>query len=365
MITTTIFPGRYVQGAHTLQRLGTEIKRFGSNAFFICSPHVFSKIMPDIGGDLKEHISYVIEQFKRECTDEEIERLVLAAKKSGCDVIIGIGGGKTLDTTKAVAYELKLPVVIIPTVASTDAPCSALSVIYTQAGAFKRYLVLPKNPDLVLLDTNIIAHAPSRYLVSGMGDALATWFESESCKNSCAKNMSGDIGSMTAYALAEFCYMTLLEYGVQAKLACDKNVVVPALEHVVEANTLLSGLGFESGGLATAHAIHNGLTALTQTHQFFHGEKVGIGVLASLFITVKPKDLIQEVFGFCEEIGLPITLTDIGLADVTDEDLMKVAALACGEGETIFNEIVAITPEIVFAALKTVESYGQNWRNRN
>lgn len=56
--------------------------------------------------------------------------------------------------------------------------------------------------------------------------------------------------------------------------------MTPALEHIVEANILLSGLGFESGGLASCHAIHNGFTVLEQTHKYYHGEKVAFGTLA-------------------------------------------------------------------------------------
>ena len=107
-----------------------------------------------------------------------------------------------------------------------------------------------------------------------------------------------------------------IEYGTLAKIACETHIITPALEHIVEANILLSGLGFESGGLAAAHAIHNGLTVLKQTHQYFHGEKVAIGTLASLFLTDKPMDVINEVFSFCETVGLPTTLGDIGLSRV-------------------------------------------------
>lgn len=70
-------------------------------------------------------------------------------------------------------------------------------------------------------------------------------------------------------------------------MSCEEQVA-PALERVVEAHTLLRGLGFESGGLAACHAIHNGLTQLHQTHGYWHGEKVAIGVLSSLFLTDKP-----------------------------------------------------------------------------
>jgi glycerol dehydrogenase len=358
MISTTLFPGRYVQGYDALKRLGVEMSRFGQKGFVICDSFVFDHLLPKFRKSVEEAIEITVERFGGECSDEEIERLANFSKSAGCDLIVGIGGGKTLDTAKAVAYELKVPVTIVPTIASTDAPCSALSVIYTPEGKFKRYLVLPKNPDLVLVDTKVIAQSPVRFLVAGMGDALATWFEAESCKKRYAGNMTGDIGSMTAYALARLCYETLLEYGVLAKSACEAQVVTPALEHIVEANILLSGLGFESGGLASAHAIHNGLTVLEQTHRYYHGEKVAIGTLASLFLTDKPKDIIGEVYSFCELVGLPTTLAEIGLSSASDEDLMKVAETACAEGETIHNEPIPVTPEMVFYALKAANFEG-------
>ncbi len=147
--------------------------------------------------------------FGGECSDEEISRLVELAKSADLEVIVGVGGGKTLDTAKATAYELKVPVIVAPTIASTDAPCSALAVIYTPDGEFKRYLVLPSNPTVVLVDSHVVAQAPARFLVSGMGDALATYFEARSCQIKYAGNMTGRIGSMTAYALAELCYEAL------------------------------------------------------------------------------------------------------------------------------------------------------------
>jgi len=283
-----------------------EMSRFGQKGLLICDPFVFEKLLPDFRQKMEE------------------------VMEIGSELIVGMGGGKTLDTTKAVSHELKVPACIVPTIASTDAPCSALSVIYTPEGKFKRYLILPRNPDLA-----------------------------ESCKKKYAKNMTGDVGSMTAYALARVCYKTLLEYGVAAKLSCQVHAVTPALEHIVEVNTLLSGLGFESGGLAAAHAIHNGLTVLEQTHKYYHGEKVAVGTLASLFLTDKPKETIDEVFSFCESVSLPTTLADIGLSAVSDEELMKVAEAACAEGETIHNEPVPVTPEMVFSALKAADVEGK------
>jgi glycerol dehydrogenase len=359
MLTTTLFPGRYVQGYDALKNLGKEVKRFGEKAFLIVDPFVADTLFSSFEPHLKDSLQYQMERFTGEASEEEINRIKARVGEAGSQVIVGIGGGKTLDTAKAVAYYAHLPVVIAPTIASTDAPTSALSVIYTPQGAFERYLFLPKNPDMVIVDSKVIANAPVRFLVAGMGDALATWFEAESARQKYAPNMSGNLGSMTAYALARLCYDTLMNDGVAAKTACEVHAVVPALERIIEANTLLSGLGFESGGLAAAHAIHNGLTALEGTHEAFHGEKVTIGVLASLFLTGKPDDIIDEVYTFCEDVGLPTTLAQIGLEEVTDEELMKVAQAATAEGETIHNEPMPVTPEQVVSALKAADAEGR------
>jgi glycerol dehydrogenase len=359
MISTTIFPGRYIQGYDALNVLGEEMSRFGKKAFAILDPFVMDELLPSFRETLERDMQVTFERFEGEASDEEVQRQLEKVRSAGADIIVGIGGGKTLDTAKAVAYESKAPVVIVPTIASTDAPTSALSVIYTPKGEFKRYLFLPKNPEIVLVDTRVISQAPVRFLVSGMGDALATWFEADSARRKYAKNMTGRLGSMTAFSLARLCYDTLLEFGVTAKTSNEMNVVTPAFEHIVEANTLLSGLGFESGGLAAAHAIHNGLTVLEDTHHNYHGEKVAFGTLASLFLTDKSAEQIEEAYTFCENVGLPTTLEEIGLEDVSDEDLMRVAEAATAEGETIHNEPIPVTAQSVFAALRTADAEGQ------
>lgn len=359
MITTTIFPGRYVQGYDAIQLLGEEIERFGKRALLLVDPFVRQNLLASFLPAVESRVQAQVENFGGESSDEEIDRLATIGRSANMELVVGVGGGKTLDTAKAVAYALHVPVIVVPTIASTDAPCSALSVIYTPEGEFKRYLFLPTNPTVVLVDTRIVVEAPVRFLISGMGDALATVFEARSAQMKYAGNMTGRPGSMTAYALADLCYETLLTYGEQAAAACAEHVVTAAVEKIVEANTLLSGLGFESGGLAAAHAIHNGLTGLEATHHFFHGEKVAIGTLASLFLTGKEPEVIDEVYTFCETVGLPTTLAQIGLENVSDEDLMLVAEKATAEGETIYNELVPITPLTVFQALKAADIEGR------
>ena len=144
--------------------------------------------------------------------------------------------------------------------------------------------------------------------------------------------------------------------------AVETRVVTPALERLVEANTLLSGLGFESSGLAAAHAVHNGLTTAPGTHAFFHGEKVAFGTLVQLVLEGQPRETFAEVLGFATDVGLPITLAEIGLADLPREVLNRIAARATAPGETIHNEPFEVDPPMVADAVLAADATGRAWQ---
>ncbi|MFH1059579.1 MAG: glycerol dehydrogenase [Pseudomonadota bacterium] len=359
MLSVTLFPGRYIQGRDALTALGDECARLGKKVFIIASPHPRQTLLPPLMPGLSEKCDVTVETFGRQCSDAEIARLLGLCRAAGAELVVGLGGGKTLDAAKAVAHQAGLPVISAPTIASTDAPCSSVCVVYTDDGVFQRADILPTNPNVVLVDTQVIAAAPARFLAAGMGDALATWFEAESCRIQRAPNIAGALGSTTAYALARLCYDILREYGPMALAANAAGAVTPALDRVVEANTLLSGLGFESAGLAAAHALHNGLTALAPTHAYYHGEKVAFGALAALFLTDRPPALIEEVYDFCAAVGLPTTLAGLGLAGVSDAQLMQVARKACAPEDTLHNEPHAVSPALVMDAIKAADAWGR------
>ena len=353
-------PSRYVQGRGELAHLYGHCEKYGKDLFVLVSAsgkkRVEAKIAQSVEGT---GAKVVYETFNGECSQKEIDRVVEAFKASGCSVVVGIGGGKIHDTAKAAAYYAGAPVVIVPTIASTDAPCSALSVIYTDEGVFDRYLFLPANPTVVLVDTDIVAAAPARLLVSGMGDALATYFEARACQASGASNCVGGKVTLAAMSLARLCYETLLADGLKAKLAVERHVCTKAVENVIEANTYLSGVGFESGGLAGAHAIHNGLTAIPETHSLYHGEKVAFGTLVQLVLENAPLEELEEVLEFCTEVGLPTTLADLGVENPTQEQLMEVAKLACADADTLHNMPFPVDADSVYAAILAADELGK------
>jgi glycerol dehydrogenase len=343
-----ISPSKYIQGEGELKNLGYFVKSFGSSALLIASKSGYVRVKEAIDETAENfEVTFIIADFHGECSRSEIARLAGQAEANRCDCIIGLGGGKAIDTAKCAADGG--PLIIVPTNAATDAPCSHLAVVYTDGGVFEGYQFFKKNPDVVLMDTEVIAKSPVRLLVSGMGDAMSTYFEARAYEESFGDVMSGyPCGAReklcppakptkTAMAVARLCYETLLADGLRAKQACELKVVTPALENIVEANTLLSGLGFENGGLSGAHSIHDALTAVPETHAYYHGEKVAFGTICQLVLENAPKEEMDTVLKFFLEVGLPVCLEDIGVRSLSEEKLTEVSIAACKPDSNIHN----------------------------
>lgn len=362
-VRTVISPGRYVQGKGAIARLGEFTAPLGSTPIIVADDVVWGIVQEQVTASFEAAgLTVVRESFGKYATKTEVERLVAAIEAAGADVAVGIGGGSTIDAVKAAGHLAGTRWVSAPTVASTDAPTSALSVIYSEEGAFEEYRFFPHNPDLVLVDTQLVANAPVKFLVAGVGDALATWLEARATQRAHATTMAGGLQTQTAVALAKLSWDLIWENALPAIAAVEDNLVTPAVEKLVEANTLLSGLGFESGGLAAAHAIHNGLTAAPQTHGLTHGQKVNIGSLAQLVLEGAPTEEIRDFIVFTTKVGLPNTLTEIGLKTTDLEDLQRVAEASVVEGETIHNMPFPVTAADVVDALRSIEGYSRQVR---
>ena len=360
MSSIFISPSRYIQGPGEMNHLGSYAEKLGKKALCLISEGGRRRQGSQIEKSFEAanaDVQFV--KFNGECSKNEISRLVDIVKDSGCDVIIGVGGGKIFDTAKAVAFHTENPVIVCPTIASTDAPCSALSVIYTDEGVFEEYFFMPSNPNLVLMDTEVIANSPVRMTVSGMGDAMATYFEARACAVSGATSCAGGKTGVAALGIAKLCYDTLLAEGVKAKLALEAGACTSSVEKIIEANTLLSGIGFESGGLAGAHAIHDGLTVLPECHHMQHGEKVNFGTLTQLVLENVPEETLSDLLDWMTAVGLPVTFAELGITDTSRDHLMPAAEAACAENDTMHNMPFEVTPESVYHAMLAADAYGR------
>jgi glycerol dehydrogenase len=360
MVKILIAPARYVQGPYVLADLGPYVASLGKRVFFVGGKKAVSIVRERGLESLKEaSLEYAFLEFYGECTREACERIAKEARDFRAEVICGVGGGKALDTAKAVAYELGSPLVTIPTVASSDAPCSSLIVQFKEDHTFDRFLRLKRNPDLVLVDSEVIAKAPVRYLVAGMGDALSTWFEAKTCSQSYRKNVPGGLSTQASLKIARLCYETLIAFGREAKMAVERKVVTPQLERVIEANILLSGIGFESGGLALAHGIQDGLHCLDGTQGCLHGELVAFATLVHLVLEGYPAKVIERVIGFMKSVGLPTTLQQIGVTDKSQAHLRKAAVFACREELPTHNAPFPVNPDIILWGILAADGMGE------
>ena len=361
MKAVLIAPRKYVQGRGVLSEVGAYLAALGKKPLVLWDRFVKDIVGATVLASAKAAGLEVVEvDFQGESTKAEAARVTEIARKQGADIAVGIGGGKTLDVAKAVAVDAGIKMVTIPTIASNDSPTSAASVWYDNEGNCTGWDCWPFNPDIVMVDTQVIANAPVRSFVAGMGDALATWLEAEAAYKTRATNLAGGVSTMAAMAIARLCFDTLLAHGVEARRAVELHVVTPAVEKVVEANVLLSGLGFESGGLATAHAVANALPSLPECKRFMHGEKVGFGVITQLCLDdEKLTDEIYRIVDFEIAVGLPVTLADMNIDGISRARLKAIGDIAAGEGSICHSHPFKVTSDTVVDAMFAADALGR------
>ncbi|WP_310550703.1 glycerol dehydrogenase [Paenibacillus glufosinatiresistens] len=375
-------PSRYIQGPGVMDRLpGLCTQLGGARAAVLVDGFIWERHGERLEELFKNGgLPVQVEAYRGECTEARVKEYAgRLGIRDGRTLLVGIGGGKTLDAAKAAAHFTGCPLIVAPTAASTDAPCSALSVLYQENGELDRYLELDRSPDIVLADSEFIVQAPARMLAAGMGDALSTFYEARACRRSAeqtaaASRLTGpDTGpeagdgpaapertapSLSAYLLAEGCLRTVLGYGEQAFCDARAGRLTDAVEHIIEANIYMSGIGFESGGLAAAHAVHNGLTVLEETGSVMHGEKVAYATAVQLCLEEAPEAEIRQIQAFCRKVGLPVTLRELGLSADRPDRLALAAEASCASGSPMAHMPFAVTPDKVLSAMLAADRLG-------
>lgn len=346
------FPSSYRQGPGLLDDLGEACLPFGTRPLVVADGFVQNEFRARLDKTFaKSNITPIYEEFRGECSPDAIAKATKTAIENDCDFIVGLGGGKAIDTAKGVKIETSLKIMIVPTIASNDSPTSRLAITYSDEGDFLGPRFLPFNPEAILVDTAIIASAPTRFFTAGIGDALVTKFEADQCRVAGANNFFGGQPTEAAMALSDHCYKIVRQYGAQAVLDVDRKEPTEAVEKVTEANVLLSGLGFEGCGVAGAHAIGMALSLLPEIKGILHGEEVAIGLLAQFVLEGRDDEFFKDQLDFFRSVRLPASLPEVGFNEVCEDRLSKVAAFAVRNNSRLHNMSFPISERMVLEAL--------------
>ena len=355
----TVGPGQYVRNAGLLSETGLYIKKFGKSAVLI-GGNISREVIEDTLRKSLSEQGISLEQslwYGGESSQTNIDRLAEQLSTSNFDVVISAGGGKAIDTAKAVAHRLGKPLVAIPTIAATCAAATPISILYNDEGEFIEISRNSKAPDLVLVDTAIILNAPVRYLSAGIGDTLAKWFEA---KCSVKKAVPNAI-NQTAIAIAGQLYQTLLQIGKEAVTSIENQRLSKELEDVIDAIILVSGSVSGYGGddcrSAAAHAIYSGLTIFPEIHHTYHGEIVAFGILAQLCMEGVETEEIETLIRYYQEVGLPYTLQQMGIKGLSAEEWKELGEITVTI-EDMANMPFEVTPEMVIAAVRKADKIG-------
>jgi glycerol dehydrogenase len=344
-----ISPVQVIKGEEILTSAIDLMSGFGKRPLIVGSNRTVSLLAPSLkkSGFSPSHQSYL-----PDCSENSLSHLNKSVKEHNADFIIGIGGGKALDTAKLLAHQNNLAVVTVPTSAATCAAWSALSNIYSDEGAFLYDVSLSRCPDLLILDYGLIATAPARTLIAGIGDALAKWYE--------ASVSSGHSDATLTIAAVQQARV-LRDILLQKSLSALNNPGSQEWREVVDASVLLAGVIGGLGGAncrtVAAHAVHNGLTHIPAAHQAIHGEKVAYGILVQLRLEeiIQNNQLAltarQQLLQFYEQIGLPKSLEDLGLKDVSLSELRQAAEISCNPNSDIHRLPFSVFPEQLMAAM--------------
>ena len=285
---------------------------------------------------------------------ENIE--MLTPKTQNADMIFAVGGGKAIDTVKVLAQRTGKPFFTFPTLASTCAACTSLGILYHPDGSLREYSFSKVPPNHIFIDTEIIAHAPMKYLWAGIGDTMAKHYE-------CTVSSRGDTPSHSdamGIALSSMSAKPIQRWGKEAMEACAEHRVTHELTEVILGIIVSTGLvsNFVQVDYTTglAHAVYNGFTVIPsiEHNHHLHGEVVAYGILVLLTADQQHEER-ERVFRFNKSIGLPTKLADI---HATEQDLPKVAKKAL-MGIDVRKYPYEVTESLIINAILELEEYNK------
>ncbi|WP_099238001.1 iron-containing alcohol dehydrogenase family protein [Synechococcus sp. BDU 130192] len=353
-----IAPAQVLKGNNALAQAGAAIARWGKRPFVVGGQQSLEKLADPLQTLAEqEKLDLASGSYSPDCSETSLKELNKKFKAHKADFVIGLGGGKALDTAKLLAHQQRCPIVTVPTSAATCAAWTALSNIYSDQGAFQYDVALEQCPNLLILDYDLVRTAPQQTLIAGIGDAIAKWYEASVSSGHSPQ-------TLTIAAVQEARILRDLLFQKSSQAIAD--VHSPEWQEVVDATVLLAGVIGGLGGAncrtVAAHAVHNGLTHLPAAHGILHGEKVAYGILVQLRLEeICQKSQLaetarQQLLQFYRDIGLPKSLADLGLNTMTLAELRQVAEITCQPQSDIHRLPFTVNPDQLMAAMVSTEA---------
>ncbi len=348
-------PLRYLQGPGALDALGELVAPYGPRPAVVTDAVVLELLGDRLERILRDAgLAPEVRLLTGEITSVAADELTASVRHASPGVVVGIGGGKAIDAGKAVSLRLGVPVVTVPTIASNDSPTSRAIAMYDDAHRMASVDQLPVNPHAVVVDTGVVVTAPVRFLRAGIGDAIAKAYEAAGCAAGTGVTTLGTRPLRIGAVIANAAHEVLRAHAVAGVAACERQELTPDVEAVVEAVVLLSGMGFENGGLSLAHSLTRGLMQARGAKDALHGEHVAWASLVQRTAEQAEPREVEALRGFLREIGLPTNLPELGMAGATVPELREIARVTM-TAPHLANLAVPVTEDDVVAAIIEVE----------
>ncbi|MFC7776551.1 iron-containing alcohol dehydrogenase family protein [Pantoea sp. GCM10028869] len=349
-----VFPARVLRGAGVINQLGAICAGLGQRALLIGGHQALQAVEAQVRAQLlAANVTLLAQEwFGGETSINQINRLAAMASELHAEVLIGVGGGKSLDTVKAVGAQIGVPVITLPTIAATCSAVTPLSIRYDDNGNFFDIFPLPQAPAAVIIDSELLAKAPARWLAAGLGDTLAKWYEFRAVS---ARHPAREGNALSSLAHSQICYNVIGEHGPAAYAAVLRGESSASLDQVLDAIFTWAGLtSLMSNGAhaAASHAIYEGFTFCDKTREFGHGLLVGFGNLCLLALENRTDEEVLDEMRLARDCGVPLTLSEIAELDESELALIMSESVHAPDME---NMAETVTEARLLAAIARIE----------
>lgn len=350
-----VFPARVLRGAGVINQLGEICRGLGQHAMLIGGHRALNAVEHLVRNQLADAGVALLasEWFGGETSPMQIARLAELATSLTAEVIIAVGGGKSLDTCKAVGAQCNIPVITIPTIAATCSAVTPLSIRYDDSGNFYDIFPLPQAPAAVIIDSQLIAESPLCWLAAGLGDTLAKWYEFRAVSQ---RHPPLDASARSSLAHSLICYEVIVAHGPKACEAVRNHLPDYHLDQVLDVIFTFAGItSLMSNGAhaAASHAIYEGFTFCEKTREYGHGLLVGYGNLCLLALENRSDEELLREMALAQQCGVPLSLNAI--APLTEEEL-EVIVHESVQAPDMENMAEPVTVATLHQAIARVEA---------